>query len=248
MYGQPIHTYSPYRRGATSPNDSSSNNRGGGGDGGTEDLDRMTDEEYTAYVRSKMWEKSHAYVLEERAKREEERAKRKEREAEERKRAREWREGLDGGLEEVARRREEKKKGGDAWRRVWEGYLRGWDELKSLTENIDPDGAEDGKSEGKGKEKSIRDRMAWPVKSGRFKDVGRGTVEEFLKNAPRPVEPGGELDFLGVLKVERVRWHPDKIQQRLGSLGIDEGTMKAVTAVFQVIDAMWSAERERKQS
>ena len=39
------------------------------------------------------------------------------------------------------------------------------------------------------------------------------------------------------LKAERVRWHPDKVQQRFGG-GVDEGTMRVVTGVFQVVDAV----------
>jgi len=41
-----------------------------------------------------------------------------------------------------------------------------------------------------------------------------------------------------VLKAERVRWHPDKVQQRFGG-AVDEGTMKLVTGVFQVVDAVF---------
>ena len=48
---------------------------------------------------------------------------------------------------------------------------------------------------------------------------------------------------LRLLKAERVRWHPDKVQQRFGG-AVDEGTMTVVTGVFQVVDAL--VEQERK--
>jgi len=53
IYGQPIHTY---------PNTYLSPETGR--------LEKMTDEEYTEFVRTKMWEKTHQHVLEERARRE----------------------------------------------------------------------------------------------------------------------------------------------------------------------------------
>ena len=69
-----------------------------------------------------------------------------------------------------------------------------------------------------------------------MEDVGAGEVEKFFKNA---AEIGG-VDLGNVLKKERVRWHPDKMQQRAGEGGIDRATMKLVTAVFQVVDRLWS--------
>ncbi len=49
---------------------------------------------------------------------------------------------------------------------------------------------------------------------------------------------------LRILKAERVRWHPDKVQQRFGGV-VDDGTMKLVTGVFQVVDSMVEEERKR---
>lgn len=192
VYGQPIHTYSPYYY----------------DDDGAEDpenprLERMDDEEYAAYVRGKMWERSHEHIVAERRRREEERGRRKaEEEA-----GRRWR----GGVEEALKRGEERRKR-KRWEGVWEGYLRGWEEGK-----------------GKG-------RISWPVDGGKMEDVGTGEVEKFFSG----VGGAGGVDLGEVLKKERVRWHPDKMQQRAGEVGIDAGTMKMVTAVFQVIDRLWS--------
>lgn len=199
VYGQPIHTYSPYYAAY------------GGGDDGAEDpenpkLERMDDEEYAAYVRGKMWEKSHEHIVEERKRREEERARRKAKEEE----GRRWQ----VGVEEALRRGEERRKR-NRWKCVWEEYLVGWEERKG--------------------------KISWPVEDGKMEHVGTGEVEKFF----RGVGGVGGVDLGEVLKKERVRWHPDKMQQRAGEVGIDEGTMKMVTAVFQVIDRLWSEIREK---
>ena len=194
------------------------------------ELERMSDEEYTAYVRAKMWEKSHEHLVEERMRREEERAKRKKREGDW---EREVTEAVRRG--EERRRVREKNKAMERWRGVWEGYLAGWERGKGVG------GDEKGKIM-----REVRELISWPVESGKFKDVGKDEVEMFLRNVPQTEEKGGVVDLPAVLKAERVRWHPDKMQQRFGNLGIDEGTMKAITAVFQVIDRMWSEARPRK--
>lgn len=172
----------------------------------------MTDEEYTAYVRAKMWEKSHGYVVEERTRREEERVGRRRREGE----AREWQRGV----EEALRRGEERRRKG-RWKGLWEGYLRGWERF-----------ADGGGGGGEQSGKAMKDKIPWPVEGGKLEDVGKEDVEMFFKHTQ-----GQSGD---VLKRERVRWHPDKMLQRAGGLGIDERTMRGITAVFQVVDRMWS--------
>lgn len=176
----------------------------------------MDDEEYVAYVRSKMWEKSHAYIVEERKRREESRKSKRRREEDSQK--------FEKGVEEALRRGEERRRKGK-WKACWEGYEKAWERKEFET--------------GKG----IRERMVWPVESRKWEDVGKEEVERFYRNAPQPTATGQQADLGAVLKVERVKWHPDKIQQRFGSSGIDETTMKTVTAVFQVIDRMWSMAR-----
>lgn len=84
--------------------------------------------------------------------------------------------------------------------------------------------------------------------------MGRKEVEEFMRECARVVDEedidkDGDRDggggLLGLLKTERVRWHPDKIQHRYGKLGIDERVLKSVTEVFQIVDQMWSEERKK---
>lgn len=166
-----------------------------------------------------MWEKSHGYIIEERRRREEERRRRKDREWEEEKDGRRWRDGVD---EALTRGEERRRKG--RWRGVWERYAKGWDALRF--EDVG------------GERVRLRDKIAWPVESGSWKDVGKENVERFFGQAPQASGTG--VDLADLLKKERVRWHPDKMQQRAGNGGIDEGTMKLVTAVFQVIDRLRS--------
>lgn len=192
----------------------------------------MTDDEYVDYVRAKMWEKSHGYMLEERARREEEKKKRREDWKREDERTRRARARVEARL-----RRGEERKQARRWGAVWEGYVRGWEALRKEAES----------GEEKKERRPVRDRIEWPVETGLYEDVGKEAVEAFFTNAPQPGREGGGVDLLAVLKAERVRWHPDKIQQRFGGLDVDEGTVKAVTAVFQVVDRMWSDAREKRE-
>ena len=90
------------------------------------------------------------------------------------------------------------------------------------------------------------EEMSWPVRSGRREDVGSEPVRDFFVNGLDPVEMG-EKDFLARLKEERVRWHPDKIQQRLGDK-FDDAVQRDVTAVFQIIDKLWSDIRAKAKA
>jgi len=208
VYGQPIHTYPDVKEG---PNG---------------DLERMTDEEYTAFVRAKMYEKTHQHLIEEKARRD---AAKKEREklakeaAQEEKEAQKFRRKVEESL-----KRGEERKTRKAWSERWEAYTQKWETL------------------GKGGVKVAIASMPWPVESGRRKDVALKEVEKFFLYAPTAGQPT-EAQLGKVLKTERVRWHPDKIQQKLGGQDVSEDVMQAVTAVFQVIDRMWSELRETQK-
>ncbi|KAL9032007.1 MAG: hypothetical protein Q9196_000020 [Gyalolechia fulgens] len=180
----------------------------------------MTDEEYASYVRARMWEKSHGYIIEERRRREEERIRRKERDEE----GRRW----EKGMEEALRRGEERRRK-NRWKNAWERYERGWERLELA------------RGEGKGEE--ISERIPWPVETGRSAHVVREEVENFFKHAPHLQGPDEGGDLGRALKLERIRWHPDKFLQKAGSQGLDEETIATVTAVFQIIDRLWSETR-----
>ncbi|CZT00257.1 uncharacterized protein RCO7_14590 [Rhynchosporium graminicola] len=208
VYGQPIHTYPTEKPGP---------------DG---ELERMTDEEYTAFVRAKMYEKTHQHLIEEKARRE---AAKKERErlakesTKEEKEARKFRDKVEESL-----KRGQERKSRKAWGDRWEVYVQKWETL--------------GKGAAGGKVHSAS--IPWPVESGKRLDAtDLKSIEQFFLNAPSSGQPT-EAQLAKVLKVERVRWHPDKIQQKLGGQDVSEDVMQAVTAVFQVIDKMWSEVRD----
>ncbi|KAL8833731.1 MAG: hypothetical protein Q9205_000387 [Flavoplaca limonia] len=207
VYGQPIHTYSPFVHSAGANNPEQA------------ELQRMTDDEYAAYVRARMWEKSHAHIVEERRRREEQSLKRKERQEQHRK----WERDVAAAL-----RRGEEKRRKTRWKDAWARYLQGWDALSS------PD---------HGRGKNMKDQIPWPVESGRYCDVNQEQVEIFFRRAPNPEQPSDDLHLARLLKVERVRWHPDKFLQKAGGNGLDKEIMAMVTAVFQLIDRLWSAMR-----
>jgi hypothetical protein len=228
VYGQPIHTYPNARPGPEG------------------ELEQMDEEEYATYVRARMWERTHQGLLEERERRRLEREKEKER-AKERAQA-------DGGYkrkddsferaveESLSRGRERRKK--KAWIGIWERYLRSWDQLNSRTTAAPGDGAD---KPGDEKKVHLRNLICWPVESGKRSDISCEAVESFIRHAPGDTGSNkvNEIDTSNILKMERVRWHPDKIQQRYGALGIEEPVMKSVTEVFQILDRMWNEEKEK---
>lgn len=188
VYGQPVHVYSNERVGPEGH------------------LEKMTEDEYAAYVRQKMWEKTHAGLLEERARREEA----KKRKDEEDRRAQKLQEDMDRSIRRGEERRERRR-----WAQRWEDYTTAWAEWNGTPAAI-----------------------AWPVEGGRLEDVEEATVRKFFVNGLNP-QHIGEKTFVAKLREERVRWHPDKIQQKLGGQ-VDDDTMKGVTAVFQIIDKLWA--------
>lgn len=197
VYGQPIHVYSRDR-----PADPSDAERG--------ELEQMTDDEYATYVRRKMWEKTHAGLLEERARRDEER-KKKEGDREEKRR-------LAEDMERSLRRGDERRRR-KVWTAGWERYSDAWKGW---------DGGVDG--------------LPWPTRKGTRDEVGvEGEVREFFEKGLDRNELG-DKEFAARLKEERVRWHPDKVQQKLGGT-VEHDIMKDVTAIFQVIDRLWNDTR-----
>lgn len=196
----------------------------------------MTDEEYTTYVRRKMWEKSWEGVEEERkarakARAEEEKAKNKA----EQTNAKPGRSVFDVEIEESLRRGE-KRKQDKAWRQKWESYLKKWSDLNALLEQSHSSSAIP---------KPHKIPWPWPVSSSKASDINREEVDTFFRRctaASSKEHPS--LALMTALKTERIRWHPDKVQQRFGNLGIvDEKVLKGVTAVFQIVDRLWNEER-----
>jgi hypothetical protein len=228
VYGQPIHNYPKSYV-----------------DQETGELEQMDDEEYAQYVRRKMWEKSWEGI--EAAREERAKAQRaKERSRKEEVGRGSGKAGLHDGrmfdfeVEESLRRGEERRQR-KRWKTLWDDYLQRWISLQRLIDDKSTDSADT-------QQTLLRNKIAWPVESGKRDDVSPAQIENFVLNGAKNANPDldHETALLSALKVERVRWHPDKIQQRFGSLGIDEETMKGVTAVFQVIDRMWSERKEQR--
>ncbi|KAF2434502.1 hypothetical protein EJ08DRAFT_551676, partial [Tothia fuscella] len=210
VYGQPIHTYPNAKQGPQG------------------ELEHMTEAEYAEYVRSKMWEKSHEHIVEERKRREEERKRRKA--AREQRPSPPPQEHHRHIFEEkiaASLRRGEQRKSQRKWQEAWKLYTESWEKF---TSTVAIKSHEEGCLSGK----AGRGIIPWPVESGRWKDATKEDVENFFRSAP-PIDS----DLAAILKVERVRWHPDKMQQRFGKNKLDEETVKTITAVFQVVDRLW---------
>jgi hypothetical protein len=209
VYGQPIHTYPNVKE---TPEG---------------ELERMTDEEYTAFVRAKMYEKTHQHLMEEKARREKAKKARERLAAEGRKEEKEA-ERFRRKVEESLRRGEERKTR-KAWGEKWEAYVKKWED----------------QAKGEATKVAITS-IPWPVESGRRSDVGTKEIERFFLCAPTSGQLT-EAQLSKVLKLERVRWHPDKIQQKLGGQDVEESVIQGVTEVFQIIDRMWTEVRDGKR-
>jgi hypothetical protein len=229
VYGQPIHTY---------PNTYQ--------DPETGELEQMNEEEYAQFVRRKMWEKSWEGI--EAAKKE----KRKEKELEKKKTREEEKKktssdkaapfGYVFDLEvENSLKRGEERKEKRRWKTLWEDYLRCWEELQQLAKDRTIPLADSEKL-------FLRNKIIWPVETSKRKDVKPEEIERFIVKGTRSSTSTEEAEdaLMNALKAERVRWHPDKMQQRYGFMEIDEGTMAGVTAAFQVFDRMWNDRRTKK--
>ncbi|TLD30376.1 hypothetical protein PspLS_02332 [Pyricularia sp. CBS 133598] len=225
VYGQPIHTL-------------------GGGAG---ELESMTEDEYAAHIRAKMWEKTHAGLLEARERKRRERAERDEERARDR-RARDDAGRVDDAVEARLRRGRDRRLRRE-WRERWARYCDAWARWDK------------GLAEDEALALLAGGGDAWPVESGRRVDVDMAGVKAFFTQCldAAAEEVGNEKassssstaekraggDVAARLKEERVRWHPDKIQQRLGGR-VDEDLGRDVTAVFQIVDSLWSEMRGKK--
>lgn len=227
VYGQPIHQYP----------DTYANQETG-------ELERMSEDEYAQYVRRKMWEKSWEGM-------EAAREQRKAEQEEERRRLREERarpgsrhphgntadvfEGqIEASLRRGRRRKEQKR-----WQELWQDYLTRWMGLQTMATDRPLSNQDDGRL-------VLRHQIAWPVETGKREDVSREEIEKFVRQGNTSQDADEETvdAFMTKIKKERVRWHPDKIQQRYGFMAIDEDTLQGVTAVFQVFDSIWNELRQ----
>lgn len=206
IYGQPIHIYPrPKRLNPT-----------------TGEIEAVNDAEYASHVRQRMWEHTHAGVLEEVAKRKQrhEERMREEREKmahdeEKRRRA--------ADEERIRREMEQALRRGEARRmtKVYEErfarYTTAWNRWDGRQETI-----------------------YWPTGSGHRSGVSEKAVRSFFINGC-DLKAIGAREFAAKLKEQRVRWHPDKMQQKLGGKDrVTKGVMADITMIFQVIDTLYN--------
>ncbi|KAF3195715.1 hypothetical protein TWF225_000107 [Orbilia oligospora] len=189
------------------------------------ELEMMTDEEYAEYVRRRMYEKTDEFLEKERKRIKKERERERKREEEDRA---EWqrreRERLLLEKERRSRKNIEKIK------KAWAIYTGIWDDI---TKRERP--------------KSGRIEVPWPVESGRRRDISKEAIEDFFKSAPKASSGANGSEsksYADILRLERVRWHPDKALQRWGREAISDDILQGITAVFQIIDSLWTEERE----
>jgi hypothetical protein len=126
------------------------------------------------------------------------------------------RENFDSLIEQALRRGAKRKKHRQ-WGEVWKEYLEKWEKLRPGDATGSPD-----------------ESIPWPVLSGRRMDVAKDAVDDFFRHSPND-DPN--------LKVERVRWHPDKMQQLFRGR-LESDVMQSVTAVFQLVDGLWTTQKK----
>lgn len=226
VYGQPIHTYSRTYQ-----------------DADTGELETMDDEQYAQYVRRKMWERSAEGIQAEReSQRRNQKAKQRMRQEEQQKTHSEPRipKSADFMFDfeiEASLKRGQHRKDKKKWQQAWQSYLEKWKELQDLYDSRKGAPADDVE------QVFLRNKIAWPVESGKRKDICNEEVENFIDKVSASEETESvnqECIKASLLKTERIRWHPDKIQQRYGFLQIEQTTIEGVTAVFQILDRMWT--------
>ena len=199
------------------------------------------DDEYANYVRERMWERSHAHIIEERERKEKDKTERERREREKRKERRRWEEEDEWRKEFESRlRKRGYKVERSKWKEFWERYGRNWEAVLCARRKETREKGNEGEEEEK---VDVRGEIPWPVESGRAKHVSKDAVELFFHNALSNLDPAMKS---ATLRSERVRWHPDKIQHHFGGQNIDDTTMKLVNTVFLVVDAMYNDTRSKE--
>lgn len=237
VYGQPVHEYAEEAK-------TRQQQSGAGGKADPDGLSAMNDEEYADYVRRRMWERSEEGRRETREQQKKQKAAA---EAAEQERIRSKQRAFERDRRhwaEVERslRRGEARRNRKRWQDRWQTYTTAW-----TTWEASPSPA----------------TIPWPVERAKESEEKDGKNQEeafakkvraFFSGGPQDDdqyddsekhEPTTEKSLLARLRDERVRWHPDKMQQRLGG-SIDAVVMRDITAIFQVVDRLWGELRGKK--
>lgn len=245
VYGQPVHEYAEEAK-------ARQQQAGGGGKAGPDGVSAMNDEEYADYVRRRMWERSEEGRRETReqqkrqqaatAAAEQERLRAKQRAFEQDRQH--WAE-----VERSLRRGEARRKR-RRWQDRWQTYTSAWSTWESspTPESIPwpvdraTAAAADAKTSDKDS-KSQEEAFAKEVRA--FFTGGPQDDGDYDDSKREKHEPTTEKSLLARLRDERVRWHPDKMQQRLGG-SVGAAVMRDITAIFQVVDRLWGELRGKK--
>ncbi|KAI5203878.1 hypothetical protein E4T39_03933 [Aureobasidium subglaciale] len=224
-------------------------------------LEQMSDDQYVAYVKTKMWEKKNPEVLRERLARQEAEATSRRRghdsEDDEYEEDFEWVGSAEKGYEKrstksrrLPPRRETRESRHDkaflsdidaalargAKRKETKKYQQAWSAYLQRWQALKTSPPPPSVSA-----EALLKEIPWPVQSLVSTDVNKQNVEDFFANAPL------EDDVrVKTLKDESVNWHPDRFQRRFGGSGVNEETLKLATSVFQTIYEMWERMRPVK--
>jgi hypothetical protein len=225
VYGQPLHIYSRTQVSQT---------------GKTVVLD---DDAFVEFVKEEMWKNTSENLERQRSKAKQEREWRNERSKLQEK-LKEYRKAKlrkQGILDEDQTMVVEEEQTDEvdqpkvnAWELAWDRYDKGWTALLVNAETVRDN------HEGRDSVEYAHALIPWPVLSGQFDDVTKESVEEFFQKAPP-----ANVKILPLLKTDRIRWHPDKMQQQFGAKKLDGETLQHVTAVFQIIDRMYKVRSTR---
>lgn len=198
--------------------------------------ERTTDDERVAYARRMIFEaqKAPRVIREEEryrkrmeeARRRDEEARAAEKERRERKQrvraAEAEKRRMQEEIERSLRRGEERKKRTEM-KRKFDEYSKRWAEW-------------DGE----------QTMIPWPTLTGARNGITEREIRSFLVRGLE-LKTVGPKEFSARLKEQRVRWHPDKMQQRMGGKdNVDKGVMADITMTFQVIDTLYDDTRESK--
>ncbi len=237
IYGQPVRAFAEEAKQASNTNSTAKDDPDG--------LAAMDDEQYADYVRRRMWERSDA------GRREAREAQKRQQAAaaaadEKRRQQKQEQEHVAAGdrahwaAVDRSLRRGEARRARRWWQDQWQAYTDAWAGWEA---------------------QPSPQTIPWPVPPPRARDGGGGgdvdqaaakAAEEAYAKEVRAFFTGdaGDTDttetgLLARLRDERVRWHPDKMQQRLGG-SVDATVLRDVTAIFQVVDRLWGEMRKRK--
>lgn len=225
VYGQPIHNYS----------NTFTNSESG-------QIEVMDDEQYANFVRRKMWEKSREGIEAARQDRDRRRTGRRQKEHDEDQagssfetlhahaHAREY-EVFNLEIDESICRANARKEH-RYWRKRWQDYLGGWDSLERICRTRKESTVE---SDG---QISLLDQIPWPTGSGSWHELCLQDIKGFFENVAAHNNTDGDVarSEYTMIKMERVRWHPDKMQQRYGGIDLEQDVIEHITAVFQILD------------